>query len=116
MMKEKEEIPLTEPTLFILLSLALEPRHGYGIMKDVEELSDGRVSLSTGTLYGALRRLVKDGWIQRLPPEKAEGRADGRNQKYYQLSTNGERLLHAELNRLQAVLSMAENRKLGWQS
>ena len=43
--------PLTEPVLLILLSLAEQPRHGYSILKDVEEMSDGRVTLSTGTLY-----------------------------------------------------------------
>ena len=51
-------LPLTEPVLLILLSLAGEPRHGYSILKDVEQMSDGRVCLSTGTLYGALRRLL----------------------------------------------------------
>jgi hypothetical protein len=48
--------PLTEPGLLILLSLADKPRHGYALMKDIEILSTGRVRLSTGTLYGALRR------------------------------------------------------------
>ena len=48
-------LPLTEATYFILLSLALGPRHGYLIMKDVRSLSRGRVTLSTGTLYGALK-------------------------------------------------------------
>ena len=58
--------PLTEPVLLILLSLADKPRHGYSLMKDIEALSNGRVRLSTGTLYGALRRLLEDSWIQRF--------------------------------------------------
>ena len=57
--------PLTEPVLLILLSLAEKPRHGYSLMKDIESLSNGRVRLSTGTLYGALRRLLEDLWIER---------------------------------------------------
>ena len=55
--------PLSEAVLLILLSMAEEPRHGYAILKDVEELSHGRVRLSTGTLYGALRRMLDDRWI-----------------------------------------------------
>jgi DNA-binding PadR family transcriptional regulator len=50
-----DQSPLTEPVLLVLLSLAQQPRHGYSIMKDVEQMSDGRVMLSTGTLYGALQ-------------------------------------------------------------
>jgi DNA-binding PadR family transcriptional regulator len=57
--------PITEPVLLILLSLATQPRHGYAILRDTEQISDGRVHLSTGTLYGALRRLLDDGWIER---------------------------------------------------
>ena len=60
-----ETLPLSEPVLLILLSLAQQPRHGYAILKNVEEMSDGRVTLSTGTLYGALRRLLEDRWIER---------------------------------------------------
>jgi DNA-binding PadR family transcriptional regulator len=66
--------PLSEPVLLILLSLAEQPCHGYAILKDVEEMSDGRVVLSTGTLYGALRRMLDDDWIERkktTPPRVA---------------------------------------------
>ena len=52
--------------LLILLSLAEQPRHGYSILKDVEEMSDQRVVLSTGTLYGALHRLLEDRWLERF--------------------------------------------------
>ncbi len=55
--------PLTETVLLILVSLAERPRHGYSILKDVEKVSVGRVVLSTGTLYSALRRLLEEGWI-----------------------------------------------------
>ncbi len=57
---------LTKLVLLILLSLAEEPRHGYGLMKDIEGLSGGRVRLSTGTVYAALRRLCNDQWIKRF--------------------------------------------------
>jgi DNA-binding PadR family transcriptional regulator len=55
------EIPLTESTYFILLSLSSKPKHGYAIMKDVWILSNDRIILSTGTLYGALKRLLEQG-------------------------------------------------------
>ena len=57
--------PLREPTLFILLALSKERKHGYAILKDVEVLSEGRVVLSTGTLYGALARLLEQGVIRK---------------------------------------------------
>ncbi|MEZ4837046.1 MAG: PadR family transcriptional regulator [Caldilineaceae bacterium] len=65
-METSSILPLTESTLYILLSLSSEPRHGYSIIKDVEQLSRNSVSLSTGTLYGALKRLLDQGWIERV--------------------------------------------------
>ena len=56
-----ETFALSEPVVLILLSLAEQPRHGYSILKDVESVSGGRVLLSTGTLYGALQRLLDQG-------------------------------------------------------
>ena len=61
--------PLSEPILLILTSLAEHPRHGYALIKDMELLSGGRVRMSTGTLFGALRRLLEDGWIERFEQE-----------------------------------------------
>ena len=64
---------LSEPVLLVLLSLAEQPRHGYSILKDVESMSDGRVLLSTGTLYGALQRL-----LERIAPRwRADKRTAG---------------------------------------
>ena len=65
----KQELPLSEAVFLILLSLSEGPKHGYAIMKDVYELSDQRVSLSTGTLYGALKRLLKREWVARVSGE-----------------------------------------------
>ena len=56
----KDAKPLSEPVMLMLTSLASEPKHGYALLKDVEELSNGRVQLSTGTLYGAIHRLLED--------------------------------------------------------
>ena len=60
---------ISEPVLLILLSLAEQPRHGYAILQDTERMSEGRVRLSTGTLYGALSRLLEEKWIERFKEE-----------------------------------------------
>jgi DNA-binding PadR family transcriptional regulator len=100
-----ETAPLTEPVLLILLSLAEQPRHGYSILKDVEEMSDGRVRLSTGTLYGALRRLLEDGWIERF---EEEDRSRGR--QAYRLTAAGRRNLQLEATRLKHLSRVANLR------
>lgn len=101
--------PLTETTFFILASLAAGPRHGYAIMKDVQALSEGRIRLSTGTLYGALKRMLEQGWIVRL--DGADPEAQGRRQrKLYSLTPAGQRLLQAELERLQTLVGLALQR------
>lgn len=74
-----------DPGLLILAALAREDLHGYGIMKEVETLSEGRVSLALGTLYGALDRLVKKGAVQ-VAHEERHG---GRLRRYYHLTESG---------------------------
>jgi DNA-binding PadR family transcriptional regulator len=98
--------PLTEVTYYVLLSLAPEDRHGYAIMKSVQRLSAGRVSLSTGTLYGALQRLVDQGWIMQI--EEPQPNHPGRARKVYRLTQLGKAALSAEVNRLHSLLSAAE--------
>jgi DNA-binding PadR family transcriptional regulator len=100
-----ETLPLTEPVLLILLSLAGEPRHGYSILKDVEQMSDGRVRLSTGTLYGALRRLLDDGWIQRV-----EQKDTSRGKQAYRLTARGRRNLQLEVDRMKHLTRLASLR------
>lgn len=97
-----EALPLTEPVLLILMSLAGEPRHGYSILKDIERMSDGRVVLSTGTLYGALRRLLDDKWIERFEEEESS-----RGRQAYRLTPNGRRNLQAEVDRMKHLTRMA---------
>jgi DNA-binding PadR family transcriptional regulator len=101
-------LPLTEPTLLILLSLSPGPKHGYAIMKEVETLSDGRVRLSTGTLYGALKRLLDEGWIVRV--EDPEPNGTDRERKAYSLTDRGRYLLKAEVDRLHKLVSVARLR------
>jgi DNA-binding PadR family transcriptional regulator len=103
-------LPLTETTFFILVSLAPGPRHGYAIQKDIQALSSGRVFLSTGTLYGAIKRLVEQGWIERLdgPPPNGTGRV----RKEYRLTRLGRRTFDAEVDRLQSLVQLVQLRAL----
>ena len=94
--------PLTEPVLLILLSLSERPRHGYSILKDVEVVSNGRVVLSTGTLYGALRRLLDDGWIERFEENDCS-----RGRQAYRLSPLGRCALQTEVSRLKQLTRVA---------
>ena len=107
----QNNLPLTEATYFILLSLAPEPKHGYGIMKDVQALSHGRINFSTGTLYGAIKRLLEQNWIQRV--EETISDNNGQVRKAYRLTELGHRILQAEVNRLNALVSVAQLRVFG---
>ena len=93
-----ENIVLTEATYYILLSLC-DPQHGYGIMQEVERLSNGRVHLAVGTLYGALNSMVEKGWIEQLPIE------DGSRKKNYQITPSGLKVLKEEIERLRELVS-----------
>ena len=103
-------LPLTEPTFYILLSLAPGKKHGYAILKDVEALSDGKVRLSTSTLYGALGRLLDQGLIERVSNEEEENTGPGLPRKAYILSETGRRVLEAETDRLQSMIAVAHLR------
>lgn len=100
--------PLTEVTYYILLSLAPGAKHGYAIMKDVRTLSQGRVVLSTGTLYGALKRLLEADWIRRAEEKQEEN--GGRQRKVYVITRQGRGALEAEIKRLDSLLHAARLR------
>lgn len=100
-----ERLPLTEPVLLVLLSLAEQPRHGYSILKDVERMSEARVALSTGTLYGALQRLLNQGWIERFKEDEA-----ARDRRAYRLTTQGRKILQAEVARMKHLTKLASLR------
>ena len=107
-MKSESTSPLTEATFFILLSLSPAPKHGYAIMKEVKMLSKGRIIFSTGTLYGALRRLLEQGWIKRV--NDPEPNPTDRERKAYTLTERGRKVLDAEIERLKSLIKTAEQR------
>ena len=100
-----ETFPLSEPVLLVLLSLAEQPRHGYSILKDIQSMSDGRVLLSTGTLYGALQRLLDHGWIERIQEENTP-----RDRRTYRLTSRGRRNLQTEIERMRDLTKLASLR------
>jgi DNA-binding PadR family transcriptional regulator len=100
-----EQSPLTEPVLLVLLSLAEKPRHGYSQLKDVEQISEGRVVLSTGTLYGALQRLLEKGWIEQFVEAETS-----RDRRAYRRTPRGSRVLQREIERMKHLTKLARIR------
>ncbi|MHB1000347.1 MAG: PadR family transcriptional regulator [Armatimonadota bacterium] len=98
MPESTERGALTEAVFYILLAL-YKPMHGYGIMQFVRELSNGRVNLGPGTLYGALNTLLEKGWIQ-----VTDNDVDSRKKEYVVTST-GKRVVAEEMERLQELLN-----------
>src|SRR5579864_5249295 len=100
------ERPLQEPTFLLLTALAAGPQHGYGIMTDVERISEGRVKLRAGTLYAALDRVVAEGLVE----ADREEVVDGRLRRYYRLTPLGGDRLAAEAERLRHNAAVATKR------
>ena len=99
---------LTEQSFFILLALAEGPRHGYAIMGDVEELSKGRVSLSTGTLYGAIKRMMRDGLVERSDI-RPDPEMDDERRRYYRITEFGREVAACEVQRINRLAEMVRN-------
>jgi DNA-binding PadR family transcriptional regulator len=96
---------LSEPVFLILTSLSGQPRHGYALLKDIEALSGGRVRMSTGTLFGAIRRLLENGWI-----EPVELDDTSRDKQAYGLTPAGRRQLQSEVDRMKYLAKIASKR------
>jgi DNA-binding PadR family transcriptional regulator len=103
---------MTQPAFFVLTALAGGPRHGYGIVGEVADLSEDRVRLKIGTLYGVLDRLVAEGLVE-LDREEAH---QGRLRRYYRLTERGGSALADEAERQAADARTAVERLRDWQS
>ena len=108
---------MRQPSFYILLSLVAREKHGYAILKDVEQVSEGRVVLGTSTLYEALARLLDQGLIERIDEPASDKERSGENQshpgrprKFYRLTQKGYRVLKSETDRLRTLLSAARRR------
>ncbi len=104
-------VPLTPSMFHVLLALAGEDLHGYAILKEVELRTGGKVRLSTGTLYGIIKRLLNDGLIVELRSRPAETEDDERR-RYYRLTPQGRQVATAEAERMDEILSVARSRNL----
>jgi DNA-binding PadR family transcriptional regulator len=93
---------LTEAVYYILLSM-LEPAHGYAVMQNIEKLTNGRVNLGAGTLYGAINTLLEKHWIRAVTTDK-----DSRKKEYV-ITDLGQRILQRELVRLEELLNNGKN-------
>ena len=104
---ERDSLPLTPAVFHILLLLAAGPRHGYAIMKEVEEQTDGELRLGPGKLYYSIQRMLEDGLIQEITSE-----GTGKKRRPYRITAAGRRLARAEAQRLQKSLRLARARQL----
>jgi len=111
--KENPEdlLPLTPAMFHILLALADRQRHGYEIMREVDERSEGQVRIGPGTLYGSIKRMLQAGWIEELD-ERPDPELDDERRRYYQLTDFGYRLAVAEAERLDRLVKTARTKKL----
>ena len=104
-------LPLTSVALNILLALADQERHGYHIMREVDERTNGNVKLGPGTLYGSIKRMMADGLIEELD-ERPDPELDDERRRYYRLTDFGFRVATAEAQRLEQMVRSARAKKL----
>jgi len=111
MARKKANAPLTPAVLHILLALSTKERHGYGIMKQVEADSQGKVNMGPGTLYGSLGRMLESGLI-RESDKKVDPEMDDERRVYYKTTSLGQKALAAELRRYREVVAVAKRKRL----
>jgi DNA-binding PadR family transcriptional regulator len=110
-LKTNAGVPLTPAVLHILLALSTEERHGYGIMKQVDSESRGKVKMGPGTLYGSIGRMIDAGLI-RESDKRPDPALDDERRIYYAITTAGRKALEAELDRYQEVVAVAADKRL----
>lgn len=98
---------LTPAALHILMALARQDLHGYGIKQDVEERTDGRLRLRPGTLYEAIHRMEADGWIREVKDV-----AEGGRKRVYRITASGRAVMEQELSRLAEIVRFARAESL----
>jgi len=106
-----DELPLTPATFHILLALVDEERHGYAIMQEIGDRTDGAMRLGPGTLYGSLKRLVDAGMVEESV-ERPDPALDDERRRYYRITQHGMAVARAEARRLDALVHDARQKKL----
>ena len=102
----EELLPLTPAVFNILLALADGEKHGYAIMLEVEQITQGEVKMGPGTLYGSIKRMLAAGLIEESD-ERPDPALDDERRRYYRLSGLGQKVLHAEAERLSRQVTVA---------
>lgn len=110
-MSVADYLPLSPAVFHILLALADEERHGYAVMRDIETRTDGVVRVGPGMLYGSIKWLLSDGFIEDSAPRRAKP-GDDERRRYYRLTAAGRELLRAEAARLDAAVNLARARRV----
>jgi DNA-binding PadR family transcriptional regulator len=105
------QLPLTPAVFHILLALADGERHGYAIMKNVEETTNGQIRLGPGTLYGTIKRLIEARLIEESD-ERPDLDLDDERRRYYRLTEWGGRVARAEVQRLSKMVNLAQAKKV----
>ncbi|HEX7736722.1 MAG TPA: PadR family transcriptional regulator [Ktedonobacteraceae bacterium] len=109
--KPEALLPLTQAVFHILLALADGEKHGYAIMQEIGERSDGVVRMGPGTLYGSIQRMLKDGLIVEVQERGEQVRGEVRR-RYYALTGFGSRVLQAEARRLEQLVHIAQSKQV----
>lgn len=104
-------LPLTPAVFHILLALVDRERHGYGIMQEISARTDGKVRMGPGTLYGSIKRMLKDGLIEESG-ERPDPDLDDERRRYYRVTDFGQRVVRAEALRLAQLVDVARSKQL----
>jgi DNA-binding PadR family transcriptional regulator len=107
----EEMLPLTPAVFHILLALAEGERHGYAIMREVGESTNGQIKMGPGTLYGTVKRLLEAGLIEESDQRPA-AQEDDERRRYYRLTGVGQRVLEAEADRYNSLAKLARRKGL----
>ncbi len=107
--KIDEHLPLTSAVFHILLSLADQERHGYGIMQEAEAMTRGQIRMGPGTLYGSIKRMISADLIEESD-ERPDPKHDDERRRYYRLTDLGRRILGAEAQRLSDLVNVAQSK------
>lgn len=111
-------LPLSPIAFQVLLALSDGPRHGYGVIQEIDGRTNGLMRLRTGTLYLLMQRLVADGLVEsaRPPKQQAAANTPGSPRRYYDVTTLGRAVLAAEARRLQAAVADARAKRVLWKA
>ena len=107
----RTRLPLSPAAFSILLALNDGDKHGYAILREVSQVSDGALRLLPGTLYNLLKRMLDDGWIEELD-ERPDPLLDDERRRYYRLTAVGEQIAHLEAERMAGWVRLAQKRGL----